>query len=82
MKNSARVRTRNRVPQDPQLLQDAIVMLESRLRSLGDGDCAYEKAIIRFYEQQLALYRARLSLHAMTPVGPHARQPAPFSGTA
>lgn len=56
---------RSRLPDDPQVVQEVIALMESRLRRLGDGDCAYEKAMIRFYEQQLVLYRARLRL---TPV--------------
>jgi hypothetical protein len=56
--------TRCRVPEDPQVLQETIVLMESRLRSLGDGDCAYEKAMIRFYEEQLVLHRARFALQA------------------
>lgn len=50
------------MPQDPKVLRDAITLMESRLRRLGDGDCAYEKAMIRFYEQQVALHRARLDV--------------------
>jgi hypothetical protein len=80
MKTASRARCR--VPEDPQLLQDAILMLESRLRSLGDGDCAYEKAMIRFYEQQLVLYRARQALQAATPLGLQAARLSPLNGTA
>jgi hypothetical protein len=59
---------RTRIPEDPQVLQETIALMEARLRRLGDGDCAYEKAMIRFYEQQLVLHRARIALHA-TPLG-------------
>ena len=62
MRSTAKQIARRRLPEDPQVLQDAITLMESRLRRLGDGDCAYEKAMIRFYEQQLVLHRARLQL--------------------
>lgn len=52
----------HRLPHDPQVLQEAIALMEARLRRLGDGDCAYEKAMVRFYEQQLSLHRARVRL--------------------
>jgi hypothetical protein len=36
--------------------------MEARLAEMGDdGDCAYENAMIRFFEQQLAQRRAHLS---------------------
>ena len=42
-------------------LQEEIAVLEKRLAQLGpDGDCAYENAMIRFFEQQLAMRRAQL----------------------
>ena len=42
-------------------LRDDIAYLEARLTEIGhDGDCAYEKAMIRFFEQQLAERRAKL----------------------
>lgn len=56
----------HRLPEDPQVLQETIVLMEARLRRLGDGDCAYEKAMVRFYEQQLALHRARFVLQSGT----------------
>lgn len=63
MKMLSHEAARHRVPEDPQVLHDTIVLMESRLRALGDGDCAYEKAMVRFYEQQLMLHRARFALH-------------------
>ncbi len=57
-----------RLPDDPKVLQDTIALMESRLRRLGDGDCAYEKAMIRFYQQQLVLHRARLGAQYTVPV--------------
>ncbi|MDJ0738862.1 MAG: hypothetical protein QNJ91_04050 [Gammaproteobacteria bacterium] len=42
-------------------LQDEIAVLERRLAQIGpDGDCGYEKALIRFFEQQLGERRALL----------------------
>ena len=63
MRNHSHAARRCRLPEDPQVLHETIVLMEARLRTLGDGDCAYEKAMIRFYEQQLTLHRARLVLH-------------------
>ena len=46
---------------DEQRLCDDIAYLEARLTEIGhDGDCAYEKAMIRFFEQQLAERKAKL----------------------
>ena len=46
---------------DHKRLRDDIAYLEARLTEIGhDGDCAYEKAMIRFFEQQLAERRAKL----------------------
>jgi hypothetical protein len=43
---------------DPQRIRDEIASLEARLVEIGyDGDCAYEKAMIRFFEQQVAMRR-------------------------
>jgi hypothetical protein len=47
---------------DPSRLREEIAYMEARLAEIGnDGDCAYENAMIRFFEQQLAQRRARLS---------------------
>lgn len=47
---------------DPRRLREEIAYVEARLAELGgDGDCAYENAMIRFLEQQLAERRAHLS---------------------
>jgi hypothetical protein len=46
---------------DPQRLAEEIAYMEARLAEIGhDGDCAYEKAIIRFFNEQLEVRRARL----------------------
>jgi hypothetical protein len=46
---------------DPGRLREEIAYMEARLAELGDdGDCAYENAMIRFFEQQLADRRAKL----------------------
>ena len=38
-------------------------ILERRLAQIGpEGDCGYEKALIRFFEQQLGERRARLQV--------------------
>lgn len=68
MRNSSKRDLSRRLPDDPKVLQDTITLMESRLRRLGDGDCAYEKAMIRFYQQQLVLHRARLGAQHTVPV--------------
>ena len=46
---------------DAKRLREEIAFMESRLEEIGyDGDCAYEKAMARFYYQQLAKYRDQL----------------------
>lgn len=46
---------------DPQRLQEEIDYLEARLQEIGhDGDCAYEKAMIKFFSAQVAVRRERL----------------------
>lgn len=46
---------------DPCRLREEIAYVEARLAELGDdGDCAYENAMIRFFQQQLAERRAHL----------------------
>ena len=80
MRNSVKQIARRRLPDDPKVLQDAITLMESRLRRLGDGDCAYEKAMIRFYEQQLVLHRARLQLAPLVQEAQPRMVAAGFSG--
>lgn len=47
---------------EPSRLREEIAYMEARLAEMGDdGDCAYENAMIRFFEQQLAQRRAHLS---------------------
>lgn len=46
---------------EPSRLREEIAYMEARLAEMGDdGDCAYENAMIRFFEQQLAQRRAHL----------------------
>ena len=48
---------------DPRRLREEIAYMEARLAEIGhDGDCAYENAMIRFFEQQLAARRAHLGV--------------------
>jgi len=43
---------------DPTRIREEIAYIESRLNQIGyDGDCAYEKAMIRFFEQQVDMRR-------------------------
>lgn len=42
-------------------LREEIAILEKRLAEIGpEGDCGYEKALIRFFEQQLGQRRQLL----------------------
>ena len=42
-------------------LREEIAILERRLAEIGpEGDCGYEKALVRFFEQQLGQRRAQL----------------------
>lgn len=42
-------------------LKEEIAILEKRLAQIGpDGDCGYERALIRFFEQQLGERRDQL----------------------
>jgi hypothetical protein len=44
-------------------LQDEIATLERRLQQIGpDGDCGYEKAMIRFFHDQIDRRRRQLDL--------------------
>lgn len=52
---------------DPHKVRDEIAYMESRLNEIGhDGDCAYEKAMIRFFEQELHMRKAWLASHPFT----------------
>ena len=43
-------------------LQEEISWFEARLEAIGgNGDCAYEKALARSYEQTLSSHRTRLA---------------------
>jgi hypothetical protein len=42
-------------------IEEEIATLERRLAQIGpDGDCGYEKAMIRFFQQQIEMRRRRL----------------------
>ena len=45
----------------PSALLAAIHRFEARLRELDGGDCAYEKALVRSYEQAAACAREQLA---------------------
>lgn len=50
---------------DRSRVHQEIAAIEVRLAQLGpDGDCGYEKAMIRFYERQLVERRRLLELEA------------------
>lgn len=43
-------------------LRDEVAFLEARLdEMLGSGDCAYEKALVRAYNQRLSARREQLA---------------------
>lgn len=51
-------------------LEEEIATLERRLAQIGpDGDCGYEKAMIRFFQDQIALRRQRLDLQTAGGIG-------------
>lgn len=61
MSGAPRYIRRQPPPHDLQRLRDEIRFMEARLVEVGhDGDCAYERALVRFYHEQLAVRRARL----------------------
>jgi hypothetical protein len=52
---------------DPHKVRDEIAYMENRLDEIGhDGDCAYEKAMIRFFEQELDMRKAWLASYQVT----------------
>jgi hypothetical protein len=54
-------RKRQPISVTPGRLREEIATIEKRLEQLGpDGDCGYENAMIRFYEQQLGERRRLL----------------------
>lgn len=61
MKQQKRVQRKPVSHQDPARIREEIAYLENRLNEIGhDGDCGYEKAMIRFFEQQVDLRRSWL----------------------
>lgn len=39
---------------DAEQVREEVARLEARLQEIGhDGDCAYEKAMVRFFEQEV-----------------------------
>jgi hypothetical protein len=43
---------------DPGRVREEIACIEARLAEIGhDGDCAYEKAMVRFFQQQVEIRR-------------------------
>jgi len=47
-------------------LEEEITYMENRLEEIGfEGDCAYEKAISKFFRAQIAAHRERLSRKAL-----------------
>ena len=46
-------------------LEEEIAILQRRLDQIGPyGDCGYEKALIRFFQDQIAIRRQRLATGA------------------
>ena len=51
---TARTESRAQHHHDPVRIREEIDTLQQRLHQIGhDGDCAYEKAMIRFFEVEL-----------------------------
>lgn len=56
--NSARMEIAN----DPARLREEIHYMESRLTEIGfEGDCAYERAMSKFYLEQIETRRRKLA---------------------
>lgn len=52
---------------DPFRVSEEIACIEARLTEIGrDGDCAYENAMIRFFETQLEMRRDWLKCRSST----------------
>lgn len=50
------------INRNPEHLREEIAFMEARLVAIGyDGDCAYEKAMARYYQEHLAMYRDQLN---------------------
>ena len=51
-----------RSPDDRARIEEEIHFMESRLEEMGfEGDCAYERAMSKFYQEQLAFRRAQIA---------------------
>lgn len=49
-------------PDDRMRIEEEIQFMETRLEEMGfEGDCAYERAMSKFYQQQLAVRRAQIA---------------------
>lgn len=47
---------------DAERLLEEVAELEARLQEIGhDGDCGYEKAMVRFFEQQVDVRKNQLA---------------------
>ena len=47
---------------DRSRMEEEIRFMESRLEEMGfEGDCAYERAMTRFYQQEIASRRASIA---------------------
>lgn len=47
---------------DRSRIEEEIQFMESRLEEMGfEGDCAYERAMTKFYQQEIAFRRARIA---------------------
>lgn len=63
MMNTERVSEAKGLMPDTERLLEEIAYMEARLAEIGhDGDCAYEKAIARFFEQQVEDRKTRLGV--------------------
>lgn len=65
MKRRPRCGAAAHVHSSPRRLREEIATLERRLAEIGpDGDCGYEKVLIRFFQQQIGERQASLQASA------------------
>ncbi|MEN8174621.1 MAG: hypothetical protein ABFS23_02575 [Pseudomonadota bacterium] len=69
------------IPEGRERLREEIAYLEARLVELGfEGDCAYERAMARFFTERLETRRAQLADRPVTAAAISSEIPVIFPG--